>query len=159
MLAQRALLASTPEGRCAYIPADLRNPEKILADPATRETLDFGRPIALFIVAILHFIPDEEEPRSIVRTLVDALPSGSYVIATTHGSSQYNPQETGDNVGRAYNRGGVNTADRDASEFGTLVFSGPKIMTKRYRTGCWCHLRPDVRAVGDRTKEASRYPL
>src|ERR1700758_3361630 len=56
----RALLTSTPEGRCAYIHADLRDPEKILADPAVRETLDFSRPIALFIVAILHFIPDEE---------------------------------------------------------------------------------------------------
>ena len=123
----RALLASTPEGRCAYIPADLRNPEKILADPATRETLDFGPPIALFIVAILHFVPDEEEPRRLVRTLVDALPSGSYVVAT-HGTSEYHAQGTGDDVGRAYNRGGVSTADRDASEFGTLVFSGLELV-------------------------------
>jgi hypothetical protein len=46
----------------------------------------------------------------------------------THGSSEYSPQATADDVGRAYNRGGVSTADRDASEFGTLVFSGLELV-------------------------------
>ena len=54
----RALLTSAPEGRTAYIQADLRDPAAILADPATRDVLDFGEPIALMLVAILHFAPD-----------------------------------------------------------------------------------------------------
>src|SRR6185437_4088747 len=58
----RALLTSSAEGRTAYIPADLRDPAAILADPVTREILDFTQPIALMLVAILHFIQDEDHP-------------------------------------------------------------------------------------------------
>ena len=58
----KALLTSTPEGRTAYIDADLREPEKILAHPAARDLLDFTEPIALLLVAVLHFIPDADDP-------------------------------------------------------------------------------------------------
>jgi hypothetical protein len=79
----RALLTSTPEGRTSYIDADLRNPEQILDDPGLRNTLDMGQPIALMLVAVLHFLMDDrDDPYGIVRTLVDALPSGSYVTVT-----------------------------------------------------------------------------
>jgi len=59
----RALLTSTKEGRSAYIEADLCEPEKILADPAIADTLDFAKPLALVLVGILHFVPDEANPR------------------------------------------------------------------------------------------------
>src|SRR6266581_2390692 len=75
----RALLTSSAAGKTAYIHADLREPEKILADPVTTATLDFSQPIALMLVAVLHFVPDEAQPRRIVDTLLDALPSGSYL--------------------------------------------------------------------------------
>jgi S-adenosyl methyltransferase len=117
----RALLTCTRAGRCAYIDADLRQPKTIIDNPVVLETLDFGRPIALFIVAILHFMPDEEHPRRSIATLVDALPSGSYVAAT-HGSSEYS--EVDEEVGRAYSGGGLSLADRHAAEFGSLVFEG-----------------------------------
>ncbi|WP_432992733.1 SAM-dependent methyltransferase [Dactylosporangium sp. CA-233914] len=81
----RALLSSTPEGATAYIDADLRDPEDILADESLRKTLDFNRPIALMLIAIVHFLFDEHKPYEVVRTLVDALPSGSYVVMT-HGT-------------------------------------------------------------------------
>jgi S-adenosyl methyltransferase len=77
----RALLASGPKGVTTYLDADIRDPKAILSDPVTRETLDFSRPIGLILVAVLHFLPDEDEPRRIVQTLVDALPSGSYLVA------------------------------------------------------------------------------
>ncbi|MGH3264356.1 MAG: SAM-dependent methyltransferase, partial [Trebonia sp.] len=86
----RALLTSTPAGRTAYIEADLREPEKILANPAVRETLDFGRPVALMLVAILHFFTDEEDPGGIVTTLLAALPPGSYLVASSL-SPEHNP--------------------------------------------------------------------
>jgi len=118
----RALLVSNPLGACEYIQEDIRNPEAILRNPATRATLDFGYPVALLLVAILHFFPDEEESGKIVRTLVDALPSGSYVVAS-HGTAEYAPLEAA-GVGRAYQRGGVPLALRDSGEFAGLVFTG-----------------------------------
>src|SRR6516162_2675056 len=78
----RALLTSTPQGRSAFIDADLCRPETILEAPALRETLDFSEPVALMLVGILHFIPDEQDPAGAVAALVDALPSGSYVTAS-----------------------------------------------------------------------------
>src|SRR6201996_1517920 len=78
----RALLTSSPEGRTAYIHADLRDPASILSDPAVQQVLDLGRPVALMLVAVLHFVPDEFEPARVLRTLTDALPSGSYVVAS-----------------------------------------------------------------------------
>jgi hypothetical protein len=78
----RALLTSSPEGRTAYIPADLRDPAAILGAQATREILDFSRPVALILVVILHFIQDDDNPAEIFAALVDALPQGSFVVAS-----------------------------------------------------------------------------
>jgi S-adenosyl methyltransferase len=74
----RALLTSSPEGACAYIDADVRNPEKIVRDAAV--TLDFTRPIALMMLGILNHIPDEDDPYGIVQQLLEPLPSGSYLV-------------------------------------------------------------------------------
>ncbi|QFG20357.1 SAM-dependent methyltransferase [Actinomadura sp. WMMB 499] len=73
----RALLTGTPEGATAYLHADLREPEEIIAGAA--ETLDFDEPVALLLMGILGHMTDYEEGRSIVRRLTDALPSGSYL--------------------------------------------------------------------------------
>ena len=118
----RALLTSKPEGKCAYIQADIRDPQAILANPVTWETLDFSEPIALVIAAVLHFVPDEDEPDRIISTLIDALPSGSYVIAS-HGTAEYSRQGTQGLI-RAYAQGGIPGQGRDADEFADLVFSG-----------------------------------
>jgi hypothetical protein len=53
-----------------------------LADPDVRGTLDFSQPIALMLLAVLHFIPDTADPVGIVRRLLAALPAGSYLIAS-----------------------------------------------------------------------------
>jgi hypothetical protein len=58
----------------------VRTPEKILGDDAVHDTLDLTQPVALLLVAILHFVEDTEDPWGIVRTLVDALPAGSYLV-------------------------------------------------------------------------------
>src|SRR5579859_3339801 len=90
----RALLTSSPEGKTAYIHADLREPEKILADPVTTATLDFTQPIALMLVAILHFLTDSDDPRRVVDTLLAALPSGSYLVAS-HVTPEPDPEGVG----------------------------------------------------------------
>jgi hypothetical protein len=76
----RALLTSSAPGATAYIDADARDPEKILEDSAVRDTLDFSQPVALLLVALLHFVSDPDDPYAIVRRLVDALPPGSYLV-------------------------------------------------------------------------------
>lgn len=78
----RALMTSTEQGRTAFILADLRQPQAILDDPTLRDTLDLGRPVALFVVGVLHHLHNSDDPRRIVRTLLDALPSDSYFVLT-----------------------------------------------------------------------------
>jgi O-methyltransferase involved in polyketide biosynthesis len=73
----RALLTSTPQGVTAYIDADLRDPDTILA--AAAQTLDFSQPVALMLMGILGHVGDHDEARSILKRLLDPLPSGSYL--------------------------------------------------------------------------------
>jgi hypothetical protein len=117
----RALLVGTREGRSAYLDADMREPEKILSHPVTRETLDFTRPVALMLVSVLHFFTSDDEVRRIVAPLVDALPAGSYVTAS-HATSEFAPATV--EAGRAYTRDGVDVSGRDADVFAGLVFPG-----------------------------------
>jgi hypothetical protein len=78
----RALLAGD---NTVPIQADLREPDSILGHPEVRELIDFNQPIALLLMAILHFIPDDEDPFRIVARFRDALPTGSY-LAISHGT-------------------------------------------------------------------------
>nr|MDT0663621.1 SAM-dependent methyltransferase [Micromonospora sp. DSM 115978] len=73
----RALLVGTPEGATAYIDADARDPDKILAVAA--QTLDFTKPVGLMLMSIMGLIPDLDEAYSITRRLLAALPPGSYL--------------------------------------------------------------------------------
>jgi SAM-dependent methyltransferase len=74
----RALLTSTPQGRCDYVEGDLYAPEQILTEAAL--TIDFARPVALMLLGVLHHIPDTAEAYSIVRRLKAALAPGSFVV-------------------------------------------------------------------------------
>lgn len=86
----RALLASSPQGKTAYIDADLRDTGKIL--DAAAEALDFTKPVAVMLVGVLHCIPDGEDPWAIVRSLMAAVPSGSYLVVG-HPASDVQVQE------------------------------------------------------------------
>ena len=98
----RALLTSSPEGATAYIYADLRDPGKILTDPRLRDTLDFSRPVALMLAAILHFIPDGADPYGIVARLAGALPEGSYLVLSHATNDFLTPQEVAEIVAGRY---------------------------------------------------------
>jgi len=74
----RALLTSSPEGSTAYLDADVHNPDEILRGAA--ESLDFSKPVALMLLGILGNVADTDEAHAIVRRLVDAVPSGSYLV-------------------------------------------------------------------------------
>ena len=74
----RALLTSSAEGRCAYIDADIRDPENILDTAA--EVIDFSGPVAVVLMAVLQFVPDDDNPYELVRRLMAAVPAGSYLV-------------------------------------------------------------------------------
>ena len=93
----KALLTSTPEGKCAYLDADLRDPASILAEAA--KTLDFSQPIAVMLIAILHWLPDEGDPRRIVSELMDPVPAGSY-LALSHMAKDVNAEVRAETSGR-----------------------------------------------------------
>jgi hypothetical protein len=118
----RALLTSSPEGRTAYIQADLREPESILSDPAVREVLDFGQPIALMLVAVLHFVPDEFKPAQVMGALIDALAPGSYLVAS-HITGEHDPDGPATGA-RAYRAAGLPAQLRDSDQFARLAFAG-----------------------------------
>ena len=122
----RALLTSAPEGRTAYIHTDLRDPAAIVSHPVVRDVLDFSRPIALTLVAILHFIPDEDKPAEIIATLLDALPAGSYLVAS-HGTHEHDRARFA--AGQdAYKASGVTARARDSADFARLAFSGLQLV-------------------------------
>jgi SAM-dependent methyltransferase len=74
----RALLTSTPQGSCDYIEADLRDTATVMAQ--AKDTLDFTQPVAVLLLAVLHFIPDGDDPAHIVATLARHMAPGSYVV-------------------------------------------------------------------------------
>jgi S-adenosyl methyltransferase len=94
----RALLTSTPDGRTAYIDADVRDPDKLLR--SARDTLDFTRPIALMLVSVLHFVTDDTVAHDAVRTLIDALPTGSHVVLS-HATNDFMPAEQVEGIAAA----------------------------------------------------------
>jgi hypothetical protein len=122
----RALLTSAPEGRTAYIDADMRDPQAILAHPVTRDTLDFSQPVGLTLLSVLHLLQDEDKPREIIDALVSALPPGSYVAAS-HITAEHAPEVVNRSQGTV--RGaGLRVQARDSDEFARLVFTGLELI-------------------------------
>jgi hypothetical protein len=107
-----ALLISHPEGGTEYLQADVREPGAILE--AARGFLDFGRPVAVSLIGLLHFLPDDEDPRGIIRTFVDALPSGSHLVLT-QGAADIDP-DLGAEASESYAKGGIRVALRTYAE-------------------------------------------
>jgi SAM-dependent methyltransferase len=123
----RALLTSSTEGRTGYIQADLRDPKSILADAVTRDILDFDQPVALMLVAVLHFLTDADDPARIIATLLDALPPGSYLVAS-HATSEHSPAGASAAGVGAYQSSGIPFEPRDSDEFARLAFDGLELI-------------------------------
>ncbi|MFB6714523.1 MULTISPECIES: SAM-dependent methyltransferase [unclassified Streptomyces] len=107
-----ALLISSAEGATDYLHADVREPQAILE--RARELLDFSRPIALSLIALMHFLPDDQDPYGITRTLVDALPEGSFLVLS-HGTADQHP-ELRQKTETAYRKGAIPLRMRTRSE-------------------------------------------
>jgi hypothetical protein len=83
------LLQGTPEGATGYVQADPRDPTTILREAAT--TLDFTQPVALMLSGVLHFLATDDDPYGVVGDLLDAVPSGSYLLVS-HFASDIVPE-------------------------------------------------------------------
>ncbi|MFF0704882.1 SAM-dependent methyltransferase [Streptomyces tendae] len=114
-----ALLRGTPEGETEYLQADVRDPDAVLE--GARKILDFDRPVALSLVALLHFVPDEDGAHDLVRRLLDALPSGSHLVMT-HATADFTPEESRAATEKL-RAAGVTLALRSREEF-TRFFTG-----------------------------------
>ena len=97
LLHAQSLLRSTAAGACDYIQADLRDPARILSEAG--RTLDFGQPVALMLLAILQFIPDDADPWGLVAQLMAPLPPGSYLVVS-HPTDDFNPNRQGESIQR-----------------------------------------------------------
>jgi hypothetical protein len=94
----QAILRDT--GSVAAIGGDLRHTGEILADPRVTKLIDFTRPVAVLLIAVLHFVPDTDDPGGIVGTLRDRLAPGSHLVIS-HGTTDALPDEA-DAVGQVY---------------------------------------------------------
>lgn len=107
-----SLAEQDPEGRISYVHADVREPERILE--AARAHLDLSRPVAMTMVALLHFISDEFDPYGIVKALTDPLVSGSY-LAISQVTGDFD-SEGGEGVVKVYRGGGTPAQVRSHAE-------------------------------------------
>jgi hypothetical protein len=89
----RALLVSGPRGATDYIDADARDVGTVLQQAA--HTLDFSRPVAVVILLMLHAIGDSDDPHGIVSRIMDAVPTGSYLVIS-HPASDIEPEKVTD---------------------------------------------------------------
>ena len=131
MVHARALLTTSPQGRTAYIEADLKEPARILGDRTLRETLDLDQPVGLMLIAVLHFIHGHGAALPIVRDLLDALPSGSYLVAT-HATSDFGTPEQQELYRQMIEQGRsdvwTRTREEFAELFGGLELIGPGVV-------------------------------
>ncbi|MEV7004894.1 SAM-dependent methyltransferase [Streptosporangium sp. NPDC051022] len=142
----RALLVGTPTGKTAYIDADIRDPHGILGAEAIHDTLDFSKPVALCLIAILHFIADENEAHEIVRRLLEPLAPGSALAMSTIAIDRA-PEKVKSAVA-AFNQRGIPSKTRTKAEV-ERFFDGlelvPPGVTQVHR---W-HPDAEARAIKD----------
>jgi hypothetical protein len=91
----------TGQGNTSIVLADLRDPAAILAHPKVRDLIDFDEPTAVLLVAIMHFITDQEQPGQIIAALRDALAPGSY-LALSHSTADFHDQSIADAATAVY---------------------------------------------------------
>jgi hypothetical protein len=143
----QALLAAP---RTAAIQGDLIRPGEILAAPEVRRLIDFSRPVAVLLVAVLHFVPDEADPAASVATLRDAMAPGSYlvishvVMAPGHADGNQPLSETARELGEA--RRAIPEDPPARTREDVAAFFGDFTLVEPGLVDVWAW-RPDARSV------------
>jgi trans-aconitate methyltransferase len=136
----KQLLTSTPQGACAYLDGDLRDPSAILA--AAAETLDFGQPVAVMLIAVMHFVGDETEAGAIVQRLMGACAPGSF-LTITHAASDIDAEQMAEMVRRLNESTAEKTTLRDRAGVTRLFDALELVEPGVIRAAEW---RPDTDA-------------
>ncbi|WP_414642523.1 SAM-dependent methyltransferase [Actinocrinis sp.] len=113
----RSILADVPNATIVY--ADLRDPQSVLGDPALRELIDLSRPVAVLMFAVLHFVPDDDDPAAILAAYSGATVPGSY-LALSHATADYQPERMGE-MQDVYRRATAGMNARSREELAVLL--------------------------------------
>jgi S-adenosyl methyltransferase len=119
------LLAGNP--RADAVQGDLRRPGEILSHPRVTELLDFSEPVAVLLIAVLHFVSDDDGPATIVGRIADALVPGSH-LAMSHATFTENQRQRQEDVRKLYDRTPTSVYLRTADEMRQLL-DGWQIVT------------------------------
>jgi hypothetical protein len=142
-----ALMVSDPRGATAYLQADARDPQRILASPELRQTLDLEQPVAVSTLAILHFL-DDAAATDLVGSLMAAMPSGSHLLLT-HSTVDFDTDGAVARAVASYRRAGMDSFMRSHDEIVRLFFAGLDVLepglvpTHRWRTEAGTDLPSD----------------
>ncbi|MEO3825511.1 SAM-dependent methyltransferase [Actinomadura sp. B10D3] len=137
----RALLAATPE--VTVIQGDARRPGEILEDPELNALIDFDRPVAVLMLAVLHFIGDHDDPPGIVARLRDAVVPGSY-LAVSHVTGDFDTDSRVRDAGAVYEKATYQITLRARADIARL-FDGFELVDPGLTTlSMW---RPDPRST------------
>ncbi|WP_405149920.1 SAM-dependent methyltransferase [Sphaerisporangium sp. NBC_01403] len=148
----RALLQDSPQ--VLVMEGDVRRPAQILDHPELRAHLDFDRPIAVLLLAIIHFIPDADDPAGIIATIRDALPPGSY-MAISHVAVDERPQ-VAPGVEGVYNNASAQFVARMSGEIAPLFKGLELVEPGMVNLHEW---RPDVPVVAPLLETVKSYFL
>lgn len=143
-----ALLRTTPKGRTSYIQADIREPQRII--DSARQVLSFEEPVALSMVALLHFVSDEYKPYELIRQLLDPFPVGSHLVLS-HVTGDFDP-EVWEGIVDIYRRSGTPAQVRSREEFAAF-FAGLKLIEPGVE------LATSWRPAPDQQERAEHVPL
>jgi hypothetical protein len=147
----RQLLAGLPH--CAAVAGDLREPERVLADPTVRELVDLGRPVAVLLVAVLHFVRDTDDPAGIVGRLREAMAPGSYLVLS-HASFPPDVNPAAMRASQEYERTATPLVLRTRAEIGALLDGFELVEPGLVTVARW---RPESESVAARTDRLPAY--
>ncbi|OLB66563.1 MAG: hypothetical protein AUI10_02415 [Actinobacteria bacterium 13_2_20CM_2_72_6] len=140
--------------RVTVIQEDLRQPDRILAHPETTRLLDFDQPVALLLLAVLHFLDDDEDPHRLVARLLEPLAPGSY-LAISHGTADNLPDDVSRRGAELFQRTPTPYSGRSRAEV-TRFFAGVDLVPPGIVwSPQWRPEHPDE--VGDHPERAAAY--
>ena len=127
----------------AAVLADLREPERIMRHPKTRELLDFSRPVGVLLVAVLHFIEDEDDPAGIVACFREVIAPGSFLVFS-HATGDFRPDVAG-KVMAVYKRASAPLVLRSRAQVARLFHGLELLPPGLVQPAAW---RPNNQAAG-----------
>jgi hypothetical protein len=125
------------------IDGDIRDPHKILSDPALNETIDFGQPVGVLFLAVLHFVPNDLGPGEIVASFQRLMPAGS-MLAISHATRTGMPEGVLRTIEEAYKNATAQAVLRTEGEIEALFGGYPLVAPGLVEVSKW---RPELRTT------------